>query len=229
MTVSVLMPVYNTNPEHLKESIESVLNQTYQEFELVIVNNSSNSEKTLEVLEKYKSNPKVSVYDCEREEEKKNLSVALNLGISKTKYDLIARIDSDDNMLPERLEKQVKYMNENPNVSILGTQLVNMSSKKETSHPEDIHEFYYFENTHILNHPTVMFRKQDIVEVGGYPESPDKIPEDFILWTKALRAGKKIRNLSEVLVEYRDDAMGLSMIDSTNENWNKAIASVIYN
>jgi hypothetical protein len=72
-----------------------------------------------------------------------------------------------------------------------------------------------------------MLRKDDIVNVGKYPDTPDHIPEDFLLWSKMLREGYKIRNLPDVVLEYRDNINGLSGGDSVHENWSKAIASIL--
>ena len=228
MKVSVLMPVYNTNPEHLKESVNSVLGQTFQDFELVIVNNGSTNEETNSALADLSANDKVVVINCPQQEGKKNLSVALNFGIDLCKADLIARIDSDDRMTPDRLEKQVAFMDANPDVSVLGGQSIHISDGKTPKVlPEVIHEFSYFDDTHLVNHPSVMLRKEDVVSAGKYPDTPDHIPEDFLLWTKMLRQGRKVRNLPDVILEYRDETGGLSGGDSVHENWGKAIASVL--
>jgi len=230
MTVSVLMPVYNTNPEHLKLSIDSVLGQTYQDFEFVIVNNGSTNEETVSVLKQIESNEKVKIVDCPQQENKKNLSVALNHGLLHCSHELVARIDSDDTMQPHRLQMQVDFMKTNENVVVCGGQMQHMGDELVTSLTEEIDEFYYFHDTHIVNHPTVMFRKSSILSIGGYVETPDHIPEDFLLWVKVLRNGWKIRNLQDIIVNYREsNTESLSHTDSKHENWNKAIQSVIYN
>jgi|TARA_B100000085_G_scaffold284453_1_gene317601 glycosyltransferase involved in cell wall biosynthesis len=230
MKVSVLMPVYNTNVEYLSQTVDSILEQTFTDFEVVVVDNGSTNPETVEFLGKLK-HEKFKVVSCpQKEGDYKNLSVALNFGLQHCEADLIARIDSDDRMTPDRLEKQVAFMDANPDVSVLGGQSVHISDGKTPKVlPEFIHEFSYFDDTHLVNHPSVMFRKQDVIDAGGYLEQPNHIPEDFLLWVTLLRQGRKMRNLSDVILEYRDQANGLSDDDSIHENWNKAIASVLYN
>lgn len=230
MKVSVLMPVYNTNVEHLSECVNSILEQTFNDYEVVIVDNGSTDLETVAFLLKL-NNEKLKVVNCaQKEGDYKNLSVALNYGLAHCEADLVARIDSDDRMTPDRLEKQVAFMDANPSVSVVGGQSIHISDGKTPKVlPEMIHEFSYFNDTHLVNHPSVMFRKQDALDAGGYPEQPDHIPEDFLLWTRMLRQGKKIRNLPDVILEYRDSTDGLSGGDSAHENWNKAIASVVKN
>lgn len=228
MKVSVLMPVYNTNVEYLSESVNSILEQTFNDYEVVIVDNGSTNTETVEFLSKL-NNEKFKVVSCpQREGDYKNLSVALNFGLQHCEADLIARIDSDDRMTPDRLEKQVAFMDANPDVSVLGGQSIHISNGlPPVVLPENIHEFSYFNDTHLVNHPSVMFKKQDVIAAGGYPEQPNHIPEDFLLWVTMLRQGRKVRNLPDVVLEYRDDVNGLSGGDSVHENWNKAIASVL--
>lgn len=227
--ISVLLPVYNTPSTYLSECIESILNQTFQDFEIVIVDNGSENLETLDVLDHYSYNQKVSTFICDRIPGKKNLSVALNYGLKKCKFNYVARMDSDDLMHRERLEKQLKYMLDNPSVDILGAQLqhIDGDASTATNHPEIIPEWYYKQKTHILNHPTVMFKRDRILAIGGYQEYPDHIPEDFILWVKALKANYIIRNLQEVLLFYRNRNDSLSMIDSKYESWYRAIFETI--
>lgn len=226
--ISVLVPVYNTESLFLKECIESILNQSFQEFELIIVDNESTNLDTLETLSEYAEKQNIKILKCNREENKKNLSIALNFGLKHCQYEYVARMDSDDIMLPERLEKQYHYMEKNKYVDILGTQLKNMYGEQhQTSHPQKILPLYYKYSTHFISHPTVMFKKSKILNLGGYQESPDHIPEDYLLWAKALKNNLVIHNLQEILVHYRNKGYGLSDKDSLRPEWNMAIKKVI--
>lgn len=229
--ISVLLPVYNTSSTYLYECIESILKQTFQNFEIVIIDNGSQDIETIDVLDHYSYNDKVKTYICDRVTGKKNLSVALNYGLKKCQFEYVARMDSDDLMHPKRLEKQLQYMLDNPSVDILGTQLQHIGgdSSTATNHPEIIPQWYYKQKTHILNHPSVMFKRDRILDLGGYQEYPDHIPEDFILWVKALKANYTIRNLQEVLLFYRNRQDSLSMNDSKYESWYRAIFETINN
>lgn len=231
--ISVLLPVYNTKSDHLKECIDSILDQTLETFEIVIIDNESTDKDTIETLSYFSSlsdsGRKIKLEVVKREPGKKNLSVALNAGLQLCEFRYVARMDSDDIMLPQRLEKQIDYMMKNPGVDILGCQLKNMFEDQHvTSHPLKIMSNYYKFSTHFLNHPCVMFKKDKILAIGGYQESPDHIPEDFLLWAKALKCGYIIDNLPEVLVHYRNKKDGaLSLMDSQYPEWYNAIYKAI--
>ena len=128
--ISIVMPVYNTHSEWVEQSIDSCLNQTFKNFELIIVDNESTNELTLQKLQKYKDIENVKLVKCPKQSGKRGVSLAINMGIENSNYDLIARMDSDDWMHPTRLEKQYNYMSQNPDVSILGTQIKILQNKQ---------------------------------------------------------------------------------------------------
>lgn len=242
--ISVLLPVYNTNSSHLKSCLHSIFLQTFQDFELVICNNGSTQESTIAVINDAEKEDRVRVINVPQQRGKKNLSVAINAGLVACKNELIARMDSDDIMFPERLERQLNYFNNYwEDVDILGTQLVTSDNfinvdlaykNVQTNsidkniinnfHKEIIPKNEYKISTHFCNHPTIMFKKSVILDLGGYKDTPNYIPEDFCLWTKALKRGYKIRNMQEILLWYRADAIGLSLKDSQRPEWYQAIA-----
>ena len=146
-------------------------------------------------------------------------------------------MDSDDYMKRERLQKQLNYFNENWNdVDILGTLLtLHFKELADNSYSdftksigipikEIVPQSEYKTSTHFCNHPTIMFKKSVIIDLGGYKDTPNYIPEDFCLWAKALKRGYKIRNLQEVLLWYREEESGLAQSDSTRQEWYQAIA-----
>ena len=227
--ISVLLPVYNTKAEELLDCINSILNQTFQNFEIVIVNNQSTNDDTIKVLNDLNKISRIVIHTVSREHNKKNLSIALNRGLQICKYNYIARMDSDDIMFPDRLEKQINYMINNPKVDILGCQLKNMFGDQHvTSHPLKILPNYYKFSTHFLNHPCVMFKRDKILAIGGYQETPDHIPEDFLLWAKALKNSYIIDNLPDVLVHYRNKTDGsLSLVDSQHPEWYESIYKTV--
>lgn len=235
--VSVLLPVYNTKRNHLVPCIDSVLGQTFDNFELVIVDNGSTKQETIETLGLYSEDSRVKIFKVPQQEGKKNLSVALNQGLLKCSNELVARMDSDDYMKRERLQKQLNYFNENWNdVDILGTLLtLHFKELADNSYSdftksigipikEIVPQSEYKTSTHFCNHPTIMFKKSVIIDLGGYKDTPNYIPEDFCLWAKALKRGYKIRNLQEVLLWYREEESGLAQSDSTRQEWYQAIA-----
>lgn len=109
--VSVLMSVYNARPDELRQSIESILNQTFKDFEFIIINDGSTNE-TKEVILSYEDE---RIRYVENETNLKIIT-SLNKGLKLCRGKYIARLDSDDYSAPTRLEKQVKYMEEHPNV-----------------------------------------------------------------------------------------------------------------
>jgi glycosyltransferase involved in cell wall biosynthesis len=224
--ISVLIPVYNTNILYLRECIESVLNQTYKDFEIVIINNGSTDESTNAFLNLLRGFDRIKIHNCPREFGKKNLSVALNFGLTKCKYEYVARMDSDDIMVSTRLEDQINYMKEHTEVDILGGKVKNMfGAQIETNHPSYVPPFFYKVSTFFLSHPAVMYKRSKIVSIGGYPDYPDKISEDYMLWARCLRAGMVIHNLQNIIVYYRNRDDNLSEIDSKHPNWYESIRS----
>lgn len=224
--ISVLIPVWNTPPIYLKECIDSCLFQTIQDYEIVIVDNESNSQHTLDLLNQYKSNDKIKVFTCPRQEGKKNLSVALNYGLKYCKYNLVARMDSDDIMIYDRLQKQRDYMLSNKDVDILGGQIYVFPHNYSTNHQKLVTKQLALSSQWFINHPTVMFKKDKILNIGGYREYPELFAEDYDLWIKCLINDYKIVNLPDVLVRYRAHDNNLTKKTMTNPNYNKDMKEI---
>ena len=206
---SVLMSVYyKENPEFLKESLDSILvNQTVKPTEVVFVEDGKLTEKLDKVIAKYqKKFPDIfKVYPLEKNQ---GLGKALQYGLTKCKYDLIMRMDSDDVSLPKRFEHQLKFMNEHEDVTVVGGYIeefnasVKEKDKRLKAMPteyEGILKYGRFRNP--MNHVTVCFRKKDILDVGSY--QPLLYLEDHYLWSRLIVAGKKLQNLPETLVYVR--------------------------
>ena len=206
--VSILLPVWNVPRDILLRCWESILNQTLQEWELVLVDDGSTDEGCKEAIQVIARHPRVRVYRIPHS----GISIALNTGLDKCRCELVARMDGDDVMLSNRLEKQVRYMEQNPDVDILGGWMMGIQSDRvRTRHPavvtysqQDIEHQKAGRVKAIawkIDHPTVMFRKSKIIAVGGYhPEI--KRGEDPDLWVRCFVAGCRIRNLQEPLVRY---------------------------
>lgn len=225
--VSILMPVFNTPPEWLEQSILSCLNQTHQNFELLVVDNGSSNDKTLKCLSRFKNIDKIKMIHSPKKEGKRGLSTALNEGIQKSNGCYIARMDSDDWMHPDRLEKQIKFLEENKDVHIVGTQMKIIQQNSITSHPEIVdkdivakHKMSWF-----MNHPTVMFRKELFDIVGYYAETPENFPEDFELWTRCLLKGIKIRNMKDCLLNYNFHGTNNSIVYANTKEWCDMVAT----
>lgn len=204
--VSVVMPVYNSE-KYIKEAIDSILAQTYSNFEFIIVYDKS-TDKTLDIIKSYQDE-RIKIINGEN----KGLAAALNKGILSSKGKYIARMDSDDISLPERFEKQVACLNNNPEIGILGTkaQIIENEAITNRFFLEDFYKYknHIFEigivdvlNTCVFCHPTVMFNKDILVKDNLFYDNSINGGEDQELWTRAILK-TKLAILNENLLQYR--------------------------
>lgn len=205
--VSVLTPIYNTNHAHLRQCIESILNQTFTDFEFIILNDSPNNTE----LEKL-----VRSYDDKRIVYMKNNT---NIGISQSRNKLIdvargkyiAIFDHDDISHPTRLEKQVDFLNNNPYVGVVGTWTHWFGAKdfvrKNPEHDTDIK--IRLTDVCAIMHTSAMIRKSVLTENNIKYEEQYTPAEDYRLWGQ-LMACTEFHNIQEVLVEYRYDEQNTS-------------------
>ena len=195
MLVSVLMSVYN-GENYLSEAVESILNQTFRDFELIIIDDGS-TDRTAEILAEYeRRDMRVRFYSQARE----GLIATLNRGIELSRGRYIARMDADDVSYPTRLEKQVAFLEAHPNVGVCGTWRVIAGGLVIRYPVQDavIRSYLIFDT--LLAHPTVMMRKA-LFETGiRYPAYEHA--EDFGLWVQ-LADHTRFANLPEVLLFYR--------------------------
>lgn len=178
MKISVLMPVYNSE-KYVSLAIKSVLNQTYKNFEFVIVDDGS-TDNSSKVISSF-SDERIKYY-------KKNhsgLASSLNFGLTKCTGDYIARIDSDDINLPDWLLKSVKYLTANPGTDVLSSAVIYFRNDKVMFYwdppvsDSEIKKNMYLHNP--VNHTTVLFNREKILRYGGYNETY-KVNEDYELW-----------------------------------------------
>ncbi len=197
--ITVLMPVYN-GEKYLKEAIDSILNQTFTDFEFLIINDGS-IDKSVEIIKSY-SDPRIKLVHNER-----NLGLinTLNKGLDLAKGDYIARMDCDDISLPKRFEKQIKYMGENPDVGICGSWIEVFGDKNYIAmysyNPEEIKCSFIFGTA--LAHPAVMIRRKFFTKYNLYYDNNFKNAEDFDLWERCSNLFL-ISNIKEVLLLYRE-------------------------
>lgn len=201
--VSVVMPVYNGGL-YLEEAIESILNQTYRDFEFIIINDGS-TDRSLEVIERY-ANQDDRIVVINRKN--KGLVYTLNEGIDKAKGKYIARMDADDISLPIRFEKQVKYM-ETENIDICGSHyfLINESGNIDGLNLSPLSNetcFITLVSKVPFAHPSVMIRKSCLADNNlQYGQSKYKKAEDFDLWIRMYEKGAKFGNVNDILFKYR--------------------------
>ena len=203
---SVLMSLYiKEKPEYLRLAVDSMLNQTVKPDEIVIVEDGPLTDALYAVLDEY--GDKITRI---RNEKNLGLGLALNVGLKACRNELVARMDTDDIAIPKRCEMQLIFMNENPHVSIVGGQIEefiddekSIVGKREVP-LTDSEIKCYTKRRCPFNHMTVMFRKQDIIDVGNYQDWFWN--EDYYLWIRLVQADKKLANLPETLVKVRAGA-----------------------
>lgn len=189
------MPVYNVKEDWLRESIESILNQTYSDFEFIIFDDGSDMPID-DVIKSYNDDRILLLHG----EGNHGVANALNECLKVAKGEFIARMDADDISVPERFAKQIEYFSKNPNISILGSWYEAFPDKYIVQHPSRPKYFDLLEKC-CMAHPSVMFRKSDF-EKFGLKYNPDYKCEDYDLWSRAVRV-LEIDNIQEVLLKYR--------------------------
>lgn len=203
MNFSVLMSVYyNENPRYLKECLRSLLCQTLQADEVILVEDGPISDELKGVIAQYREQLNIVSVPLN---ENVGLACALNEGLKYCLYDLLARMDTDDIALPDRFEKQVTFMIGNPDVAASSGFIEEFNDKGEVLSQRVLpleHDALvkFAKKRSPLSHPAVIFRKDAVYAVGGYPEF---YPEDYLLWVKLIQAGYKITNIPNVLVKMR--------------------------
>jgi Glycosyl transferase family 2 len=209
-TVSVVMSVFN-DERFVSAAVESILSQTFQNFEFVIVNDGS-TDRTPDILASYqRRDPRVLVHN----QENKGQGLSLNLGCSRARGRYIARMDGDDIASPERLERQINYLEENPYIALLGTSIhtIDIAGRRlsTVSYPTDdkaIRKCLFESHVSALAHPSVVFRTEVFRAVNGY-RTAFAPAEDYDLWLRIAESWQ-VSNLTEPLVCYRVRAHSLS-------------------
>jgi glycosyltransferase involved in cell wall biosynthesis len=199
--VTVLMSVYN-GEKYLREAIDSILNQTFMDFEFLIINDGS-TDSTVEILQSY-DDPRIKIIN---NVENIGLTKSLNKGLRIARGTYIARMDCDDISLPERLEKQINYLNAHPEVGVLGTayRLIDANGHDLEIMRMPINDLQIrwtslFDNP--FAHPTVMIRKNFMIKNKLNYDEAFLLSEDYDLWTRMLNYTRGM-NLSEPLIQYR--------------------------
>jgi len=190
------------NGEHyLEEAIKSVLDQSLEDFDFIIIDNCS-TDRTSSIIKGF-NDARIHSYKLK---EKVNLSRSLNFGLGKCNSDLVARIDADDLMQRERLEKQVVFMEKNSEVVLLGTAIERIyedGSYRDIVEYPCIHEEIVSSivRRNPFAHPSVIYRKNAIKSLGNYSEQYH-FAQDFKLWIEVMKRFK-VANLREPLTKYR--------------------------
>lgn len=197
--ISVVLAVYN-GEKYLVKAIESILNQTYLNFEFIIINDGS-TDRSLEIIKSYDDKRIVLI-----SRENRGLIESLNEGIEKAKGRYIARMDADDISFPKRFEEQIDFMEKNLDIGICGTAVIGFgedikeSQWKLSLNNKTIKTELLFSSC--FAHPTVMIRKELIVKHNLFYNKAFVHAEDFELWTR-MAEHTKFANLEMPLLKYR--------------------------
>jgi glycosyltransferase involved in cell wall biosynthesis len=196
--VSVLLPTYN-NETTLGAAIDSILGQTFADFELLVIDDAS-SDGTPALLAKY-TDPRLRII---RNETNLKIVAALNSGLDQAKGDYIARMDADDISLPKRFALQCAYLDSHPPIGVVGswieifgTQRVSYIHRCPATHDEIIAASFF---VNPMAHPTVMMRRSALA--GAHYATDYPYAEDWELWCRLMET-LRFANMQEVLVRYR--------------------------
>lgn len=214
--VSILMPVFNAG-RTLQECLQSIFSQTLTDFELIAIDDNS-TDNSVAVLKSF-DDPRIRILHNEQ----KGIVPALNTGLSHCQSDLIARMDADDVMYPDRLQKQYDLMRAQPAISLCATQarkfpeqaikagfVEYMRWQNACLSQQDICDQIYIESPFV--HPSVMFRKHRVIELGAYRDGA--FPEDYELWLRMFQAGDSMVKIDEILLDWRESDSRLSRTSS---------------
>lgn len=208
---SIITSVYkNDKPEFVRVALDSMLvNQSVKPSEIVLVQDGPVPDELSNLLSEYETKYP-EVMNIIRLEKNGGLGNALKLGTETAKYDIVARMDSDDICLPNRFEKQLEYLEQHPDVDIVGGQMTEFIGEPtnivgQRVVPTDNEAIYEFMKSRCaLNHVTVMFRKEAVLRVGNYQDWFWN--EDYYLWVRMMAGGCKFGNVEDVLVNVRSGA-----------------------
>ena len=227
--ISVILPVYNAE-KFLNESINSILEQTYTHFELIIVNDGS-TDTSQSIIDHY-SDPRIRKIN---HTQNKGLVASLNEAIVSAKGDMIVRMDADDIALKDRVQKQVQYLLDHPAIDIVGTHAVffetntqspmaNWELDLNTITPSSIKKALTWENCMI--HPSICMRSE-IAKSLLYNEH-QKNYEDYDLWLRATADNINIAKIDESLLYYRVQPNSITQSSIRKENFYFQKAGVKY-
>lgn len=214
--VSVIMPVFNGSA-FLKQAIDSILNQSFRNFEFIILDDGS-TDDSVHIVKSYKDNRICLI------ENGRNLGVirTLNRGLELAQGKYIARMDADDLSLEHRLERQIEFLDAHPNIVLCGTWATSVGAKRgllsyPTDHVDILFNLLFYNS---FAHPSVMFRSSWIRQEGMRYSSSASHAEDFDFWTRIVTKGE-VANIPEILLKYRVHDSNISIM-----NWDEGQEAV---
>ena len=222
--ISVLMSAHNAE-KYIREAIESILNQTLRDLEFIIIDDNS-GDSTLKIIKEY-NDARIKII-----ENKTNLGLtkSLNLGLKMAQGEYIARIDADDVSTNTRLEEEFKFMNQFPDVAVIGSwaEIINEKSEKvfveQRECDVDIIKWTQILKNQII-HSSAFFRKNILSDIGSYNEKY-QYAQDFEFWFRVSRKYKMI-NIPKLLVEQRVHQKSITQAPKTANSQKSLIVDII--
>jgi hypothetical protein len=212
-SVSILISSYNTKVKYVVECLDSIKNQFgHFNMEVVWINDGSDEIHTTllkKALDNFIKNTRFTTLIYSENEKNMGIGYTLNKGVLMCNNDIIIKMDSDDIMITDRVYKQLEFMKKNPNVHLCGGQILMFKENinnivSRSNHNSITWEEYKKAPSHwFINHPTVCYRKQSILNVGNYNKELTLMAEDFELELRMLAKYKIIYNFKEPLLYYR--------------------------
>ena len=215
--ISVILPFFNAE-KTLELAVKSILNQSFQDFELLLINNNSTDKSLLIVEHLAETDLRIRLLN----EGIQGVANAMNCGLENASGKFIARMDADDISMPRRIEKQLQFLNSNPDVGFVGTEVKYVPHKENTAgfqrfvdwansfHSSENIELNRFVEIPIIN-PTILFRQEIFKKYGGCFDGD--FPEDYEMQLRYLEAGVKMAKLNEPLLEWHDYSSRLTRTD----------------
>ncbi|MDZ4787683.1 MAG: glycosyltransferase [Blastochloris sp.] len=221
-TLGVLLACRNTC-DHTKQAVQSLLTQTYKDFQLLVVNDGS-EQKTGDYLDSLRDSRVQIIHH----QESWGLAPSLNQGLNTLSTKYVARMDSDDIALPERFHLQMMFLARNPEVVVLGGQMKSLQTKKPLGRVPLSHEeiVYRLNWSNAFNHPTVVYDRSKVLAAGAYNIERGMV-EDYELWTRLLPHAA-MANLPQNVLYYRQHPGQMSAVNSGHirqdkREWAKSI------
>lgn len=207
--VSLVQPVYDPDPDYLRQALEGVIAQTLQDWELILIEEPGprSAAKIVEALAdarlRYVRNPV-----------RRSLAGLRNQGLELATAEFVAMQDADDVSLPDRLTRQVAFLRDHPDITAVGArlELIDPTGRRlgYRRYPTDSAEILRtLPHYNPIAQPCVMFRREPVLEAGGYAEREDGICEDYELWSRLAQDGHQFANLPDVLLRYRVHPAGM--------------------
>lgn len=226
--ISVVMSTYNESELILRQAIESVQNQTYKNFEFLIILDNPDNKEIGKIVEDYaKEDCRIHIL---RHEKNQGLTKSLNEGIARAKGKLIARMDADDIVMPKWLEIELNILKKrkldfvSASKKNIDEQNQNLGTFINDFSPDKMRKLLPYDNS--VNHPTVLMKKEKVKQLGGYREI--RSCEDYDLWIRMLCSGCKMAILPDILVYYRVRKQSITRMDKYQQYLSEQFIRIMY-